>query len=123
MWSYRDDTKLYAAGFTEAEITLIRDEYSGEGVKAPDLDGEAWTVALHDSKLIEAGYFHQNPDSDYRDYDKWRDDWRKSVGYEKDPWIWLDQFYFRKNVGAITRKRWEDAYKKVHALKVTLFMD
>jgi len=121
MFTLHDADLLSRDGFTREEIAIIGEEYKGK--ESPDFEGETWTVARYTHAAVRDAYFSAYPGTSYRDYEEYIDNWRRTVGYGKDPWIWVDQFYFRKAAGAVTKKRWEDAYRKVQALKITLFID
>lgn len=127
--SYRDAEVLYQKGFTEAEISYLADavrvggEKDGQSQLGIDLSSEAWRQALEAHDAVQKAFFKANPDADYQDYDKFIDQWRRTSGLEKDPWIWIDQFYFRKQAGVITKAKWQAAYEKVGDLRAQLFMD
>ena len=127
--SYKDGEVLYQKGFTEEEITFLADakitggEKDGQSQEAIDLGSEAWRSALEEHNKVQEAYFKANPDDNHRDYDRFIDQWRRAAGFERDPWIWIDQQYFRKQVGAVTKSRWEEAYKAVGSLRRQMFID
>ena len=68
------------------------------------------------------GHGHTYPGASESEYNRFMNDWFEGVVGGFDPWIWIDSNYFRTHQG-VSRTRWDNARRKVEALKEQLFMD
>jgi len=104
-----DEKELRRAGFTPGEIQKISDAPAAFNLGN-------WGEAMKSHKEVMDAYFKLRPADTMDDYEKYIYNWYVTVVKEADPWIFIDQFYFKTYLG-VTKPRWEKAYKSVAELR------
>jgi len=128
MISYHTAGKLRKNGFTEDEITILNNakivggKYDGEAIPI-DLNSEGWAQAMAEHQKVKDAFFKLYPNATDTDYQAFINDWRLRVGAENDAWIWIDQFYFRKQQGKVSKARMKAAYEAIQDLRAQVFID
>lgn len=126
--SIYDATILRESGFTEAEIMTIANAALPNGNPQPpiNLGNEYWREACEDHARVMDAYYRvafQAVREDRLDevtragYEDFINQWYREVVRAADPWVWIDQFYLRVQLGKVNKLRYLDAKNKVDALK------
>lgn len=113
MLSSYDSDRLERYGFTKWEIEELGQAKDAKGNPQDiDLNDPVWDSALKDHLSIMQGFYDMYPGSSRREYERFINQWFIQEVGRFDPWIWIDQNYFRRHFG-ISKDKWSIAYKKV----------
>jgi hypothetical protein len=100
----------------EIEVLSRATRPDGTSQKEIDLETNTWQSIIEERYKMKLAFFDKEPGSSLEEYYNYIRNWYKRTVGSIDPWIWIDDFYYRQTKNSTSYKL-IDAYNKIQALR------